>query len=289
MKRQHFLPALAIAGALVLGTTACGGSTPAAETQPARSFPANSTMDKIQKRGKVIVGVKFDQPLFGVKNPITGKMEGLDIEMARILARDLTGSAENVEFVEAVTKNREAFLQQNKVDAVIASYAVTDERKKVVSFAGPYLESNVALLVRKDDSSVNKPEDLQGKTVCSTTGARAAQLIGAAVPAANVVLFSTYSECAQALKDKRVDAVTTTEAILLGVQSQNPDAYRIADGHLADAEEFAIGVAKDDAAFHDYLDQLLTKAIADGDWKKAYDATIGQVKPGDVTPPKVTL
>lgn len=289
MKRQHFLPAVAIAGALILGATACAGTAPAADTKPAQSFPANSTMDKIQKRGKVIVGVKFDQPLFGVKNPVTGKMEGLDIEIARLLAKDLTGSADNVEFVEAVTKNREAFLQQNKVDAVIASYAVTDERKKVVNFAGPYLESNVALMVRKDDSSVNKPEDLQGKTVCSTTGARAAQLIGAAVPSANVVLFSTYSECAQALKDKRVDAVTTTEAILLGVQSQNPDAYRIADGHLADAEEFAIGSAKDDAAFHDYLDQLLNKAIADGDWKKAYDSTIGQVKPGDVTPPKVIL
>jgi glutamate transport system substrate-binding protein len=289
MKRQHFLPALAIAGALVLGTTACAGSTPAADSTPARSFPANSTMDKIQKRGKVIVGVKFDQPLFGVKNPVTGKMEGMDIEMARILAKDLTGSADNVEYVEAVTKNREAFLQQNKVDAVIASYAVTDERKKVVGFAGPYLESSVALLVRKDDSSVNKPEDLQGKTVCSTTGARAAQLIGEAVPTAKVVLFSTYSECAQALKDNRVDAVTTTEAILLGVQSQNPDAYRIADGHLADVEDFAIGSAKDDAVFHDYLDQLLNKAIADGDWKKAYDATIGKVKPGDVTPPKVSL
>ena len=47
MKREHFLPALAIAGALVLGTTACGGSTPAAETKPAQSFPANSTMDPI--------------------------------------------------------------------------------------------------------------------------------------------------------------------------------------------------------------------------------------------------
>lgn len=289
MKRKHFLPALAVASALIFGATAWGGSTPAAESTPARSFPANSTMDKIQKRGKVIVGVKFDQPLFGVKNPVTGKMEGLDIEMARILAKDLTGSTENVEFVEAVTKNREAFLQQNKVDVVIASYAVTDERKKVVSFAGPYLESNVALLVRKDDSSVNKPEDLAGKTVCSTTGARAAQLIDEAVPTANVVLFGTYSECAQALKDNRVDAVTTTEAILLGVQSQNPDAYRIAVGHLADTEEFAIGSAKGDTAFHDYLDQLLNKAIANGDWKKAYDATIGKVKPGDVTPPKITL
>ena len=289
MKLTHLFPALAIMGALVLGTTACSGGVTAATSHPSQTFPAGSTMAKIQERGKVIVGVKFDQPLFGVKNPVSGTMEGLDIEMAKILAKNLTGSADNVEYVEAVTKNREAFIEQNKVDVVIASYAVTDARKKVVSFAGPYLESNVALMVRKDDPSVDKPADLAGKNVCSTTGARAAQLIGQAVPDAKLILFSTYSECAQALKDKRVDAVTTTEAILLGIESQNPDAFRIASGHLADSEEFAIGSAKGDTAFHDYLDGVLTKAIADGDWNKAYEATIGKVKPGNVTPPKIVL
>lgn len=288
MKRTQLLPALAIMATLALGTTACGADT-AATAGPAQTFPAGSTMAKIQEHGKVIVGVKFDQPLFGVKNPISGKMEGLDIEMAKILAKDLTGSADNIEYVEAVTKNREAFITQNKVDVVIASYAVTEARKKVVSFAGPYLESNVALLVRKDDSSVDKPEDLSGKSVCSTTGARAAQLIEEAVPDAKLILFSTYSECAQALKDKRVDAVTTTEAILLGVESQNPDSFRIASGHLADTEAFAIGSAKDDTVFHDYLDGVLSKAIADGEWQKAYDATIGKVKPGTVVPPKIVL
>ncbi|MCQ9164485.1 glutamate ABC transporter substrate-binding protein [Arthrobacter sp. STN4] len=289
MKRTHLLPALAVMGALILGTTACGGSGTAAASHPTETFPAGSTMAKIQQRGKVIVGVKFDQPLFGVKNPITGQMEGLDIEMAKILAKDLTGSENNVQYVEAVTKNREAFLEQNKVDVVIASYAVTDQRKKAVDFAGPYLESDVALMVRKDDTSINKPTDLSGKSVCSTTGARASQLIATAVPSAKLVLFSTYSECAQALKDKRVDAVTTTEAILLGIESQNPGLYRIASGHLADSEEFAIGSPKNDPAFHTYLDGLLKKAVADGDWQKAYEATIGKVKPEKVTPPKIVL
>lgn len=288
MKRTQLLSALAIMATLTLGATACGADT-AATAGPAQTFPAGSTMAKIQERGKVIVGVKFDQPLFGVKNPVSGKMEGLDIEMAKILAKDITGSADNIEYVEAVTKNREAFIEQNKVDVVIASYAVTEARKKVVSFAGPYLESNVALMVRKDDSSIEKPEDLAGKSVCSTTGARAAQLIEEAVPDAKLMLFSTYSECAQALKDKRVDAVTTTEAILLGVESQNPDSFRIASGHLADAEAFAIGSAKADTVFHDYLDGVLSKAIADGEWQKAYDATIGKVKPGTVIPPKIVL
>lgn len=289
MKRAHLFPALAIMGALVLGTTACGGSGTAATSHPTETFPVGSTMAKIQQRGKVIVGVKFDQPLFGVKNPVAGKMEGLDIEMAKILAKDLTGDENNVDYIEAVTKNREAFLEQNKVDVVIASYAVTDQRKKAVSFAGPYLESNVALMVRKDDQSINKPADLAGKSVCSTTGARASQLIGTAAPSAKLVLFSTYSECAQALKDKRVDAVTTTEAILLGIDTQNPGTFRIASGHLADSEEFAIGSAKGDTAFHAYLDEVLKKAMADGEWQKAYDVTIGKVKPGKVTPPKIVL
>jgi glutamate transport system substrate-binding protein len=58
---------------------------------------------------------------------------------------------------------------------------------------------------------------------------------------------------------------------------------------LADTEAFAIGSAKDDTVFHDYLDGVLSKAIADGEWQKAYDATIGKVKPGTVVPPKIVL
>lgn len=288
MKKLRIIAPIALAATLALGTTGCGSSTPPAASSPAQSFPAGTTMAKIQQRGKIIVGVKFDQPMFGVKNPVTGEMEGLDIELAKLLAKDLTGSEDNVEYVEAVTANREAFLQQGKVDAILASYAVTDERKKAVAFEGPYLESGVSTMVRSDDSSISKKDDLNGKPVCTTTGARAAQLLPTLAPQAKLTLFGTYSECAQALKQKRVDAVVTNESLLLGLMEQNKGDFKVVGDYLA-SEEYAIGSAKDDTAWHDYLDGFLKKIEDNGEWKKAYDNTLGAVKPSDVTPPHITL
>ncbi|KRE77142.1 MULTISPECIES: glutamate ABC transporter substrate-binding protein [Micrococcaceae] len=288
MKKLRIIAPLAIAAALALGTTGCGSSTAPAASTPVERFPAGTTMAKIQQRGKIIVGVKFDQPMFGVKNPVTGDMEGLDIELAKLLAKDLTGSEDNVEYVEAVTANREAFLQQGKVDAILASYAVTDERKKAVAFEGPYLESGVSTMVRNDDSSISNKDDLNGKPVCTTTGARAAQLLPTLAPQAKLTLFGTYSECAQALKQKRVDAVVTNESLLLGLMDQNKGDFKLVGDYMA-SEEYAIGSAKDDTAWHDYLDGFLKKIEDNGEWKKAYDNTIGAVKPSEVTPPQITL
>lgn len=245
-------------------------------------------MAKIQQRGKITVGTKFDQPLFGLKNPVTGKLEGFDVEIARLLAKDLTGSADNIDFVETVTKNREAFIQQNKVDAVIATYAVTDKRKDVVGFAGPYFDTGVSVMVRKDETGITKAADLSGKNACTTNGARAADLLPKDAPGVKITLFATYSDCAQALKEKRVDAVVTGETILLGIVAQNQDQFTLLDGYI-DSEEDAIGFAKSDAAFHDYLDGFLRKIEANGEWKKAYDDTVGTVKKTPVTPPKITL
>jgi glutamate transport system substrate-binding protein len=279
------------AAATVFALTACGGSSgdgTKTASEPKQTFAAGTTMARIQQRGKIIIGVKFDQPLFGLKDSVSGKLGGFDIEIARMLAKDITGSADNVTFVEAVTKNREAFIQQGKVDAIIATYAVTDKRKAVVGFAGPYFDTGIAIMVRKDDFSIIKGADLNGKTVCTTSGARAADQLPKVAPTAKIIQFATYSECAQALKKKRVQAVVTGETILLGVVSQNKDQFKMADSYI-DAEQDAIGFAKTDTAFHDFLTTFLKKIEANGEWKRAYDATIGTEKKGLGTPPKITL
>ena len=276
--------------AMAVSVTACGGSSggTTSASGPVQSFAPSTAMAKIQKRGKLIVGVKFDQPLFGLKNPVSGKLEGFDIEIARMLAKDLTGNPDNIEFVESVTKNREAFIQQGKVDVIIATYAVTDERKAVVGFAGPYFDTGVSMMVRKDDTSITKGADLAGKTVCTTTGARAIDILEDKVPEAKLTEFATYSECAQALKEKRVQAVVTGETILLGVVAQNQEQFRLVPGYI-DVEADAIGFPKSDTALHDYLDGFLKRIAGNGEWKTAYDATVGTQKKGDATPPKITL
>ncbi|MGH3495421.1 MAG: hypothetical protein ACRDQ1_19635, partial [Sciscionella sp.] len=98
----------------------------------------------------------------------------------------------------------------------------------------------------------------------------------------------TYSNCAQALKEHRVDAVITGETILLGIVKQHQNDFKMVDGFLA-SEEDAIGFTKGDTAFHKYLDQFLTRIEHNGQWTKAYRATIGTVKHTTPTPPKITL
>ncbi|GAA4263352.1 glutamate ABC transporter substrate-binding protein [Dactylosporangium darangshiense] len=277
-----------VAFILAASATGCGKSDTGTAARPSETFAAGTTMDKIQQRGKLIVGVKFDQPLFGLKNPVSGKIEGFDIEIAKMIAKDITGSDQNIEYIETVTANREAFIQQGKVDIVVATYAVSEERRKQVGFAGPYYDTGVSIMVRKGEAAIKGAADLADRQVCTVTGAKSADLLPTIQPKAQIVKFGTYSNCAQALKEKRVDAVVTGEAILLGIVAQNPDAFQMVDGYLA-GEENAIGFPKDDSALHDYLNDFLSKIFASGEWLKAYQATVGTATHRTPAPPKIAL
>src|SRR5438270_5785564 len=134
-KLRHGLMILLLATALVAG--ACGtktSSTSGGASGTAPTFPAATTMAALQQKGKIIVGTKFDQPLFGLKNPMTGAIEGFDVEVAKIMAQGIFGgtladAAKHVEFVETVSKVREPSIQEGKVDIVVATYTINNTRK----------------------------------------------------------------------------------------------------------------------------------------------------------------
>src|SRR6185437_7836961 len=88
MNRSPWKLARSLAAAALVGAAAT--TTLATAATPA--FPADSTMAKIQKRGEVVIGVKFDVPMFGQKNPLTGQLQGYEIDIANQLGRDLFGS-----------------------------------------------------------------------------------------------------------------------------------------------------------------------------------------------------
>ena len=132
---------LGIALALTLALAACGGDDEGGDGGPANegaSFAEGTTMARLKEAGTVTVGTKFDQPLFGLKN-LEGKPEGFDVEIAKLIAGEMGIAADKVNFIESVSANREPFIQQDKVDFVVATYTINDKRKEVVDFAGPVL------------------------------------------------------------------------------------------------------------------------------------------------------
>jgi glutamate transport system substrate-binding protein len=295
MRASRFRPLAIPALALVLvAAAACSkkSTTTAARPTAAPTFAAGTTMARLQAAGKMTVGTKFDQPLFGLKNPLTGSIEGFDVEIAKLVAQGIYGgsiedAAKHITFVETPSNVREISIQQNKVDMVVATYTINNARKQVVDFAGPYYIAGQDIMVRKDDNSIKSVTDLNGKKVCSVQGSTSLANVRAKAPQADLsISFDVYSKCADALKDGRVQAETTDNVILLGLVKDNKDTFKVV-GNPFTTEPYGIGIKKGDDAFRSFINDRLEAAYKDGSWAAAFNRTVGTAGVTAPTPPPV--
>jgi glutamate transport system substrate-binding protein len=278
----------AVASVFALSLAACGGddSGDEATVEESPTFAAGSTMERLSQAGTVTVGTKFDQPLFGLKN-LEGVPEGFDVEIAKLVAAKMGITGDNVKFIETVSANREPFIEQGKVDFVVATYTINDTRKQKVDFAGPYYVAGQDIMVAKDNPlGITGPDSLAGKRVCSVAGSTPAKNIQENYPQAQLTTFDVYSKCAEALKNKQVDAVTTDNVILLGLISRDEEAFELV-GKPFTQEPYGIGLKKGDQAFRDFVNDTLEEAYEDGSWEKAWADTAGTVAGDAPAPPSV--
>ena len=239
--------------------------------------------------GKIRIGIKFDQPGLGFKK--NGTYVGFDVDVAKYVAKKLGYSEDEIVWKEAPSKQREAMLQNGDVDMILATYSITDERKNAVSFAGPYFVAGQDLLVRKDDHSINGPEDLNGKRLCSVTGSTSAATVKEKF-ASEVQLMEQpgYAECATALFSGIVDAVTTDDIILAGLASASRGKLRVV-GKPFTQEYYGVGIKKGDTALAKKINAAITEMIKDGSWERAIaDNTEGTsyTPNAEYNPPKPT-
>ncbi|HET6626204.1 MAG TPA: glutamate ABC transporter substrate-binding protein [Nocardioidaceae bacterium] len=273
---------------LSLSLAACGGDGGETDVKVADSpdFASGTTMAKLADAGKVTIGVKYDQPGIGFLEPGADAPKGFDIEIGRILAAGLGIEDDGITWKETVSDNREPFLQDGTVDMVIASYSITDERRQVVGQAGPYYVTGQQLLVREEDKdSITTPEDAKGKKVCSVTGSTSLDRMVDEY-GADPVPFSTYSECVDQLENGTVDAVTTDGAILLGYAAENPDELEVV-GEPFSEERYGVGFSKGDTEMCKYITDTLQKAMDDGTWADAFEATLGESGVETPEPPEM--
>ncbi len=276
---------LAIAAASALLLSACGGDDssedpPVAEVDAAE-FPEGSTMARLAEAGTMTVGTKFDQPLFGLVGP-DGTPVGFDVEIAKIIAGELGIAPDKIEWTETVSANRETFIEEERVDIVVATYTINDDRKQVIDFAGPYYLAGQSLMVRADDDSIKSEADLSGKIVCSAEGSTPAKNIEENFPDAELRTFSQYTDCLDPLRNGQVDVLTTDNVILAGYVAESPDDFKLA-GEQFTEEPYGIGLKKDDTDFRNFINDTLEAAYEDGRWDAAWEATAGEVL--DTPPP----
>jgi len=259
---------LAASAAIALGLTACGSSTSDDGGTDGGTDSGSSSGTPLK------IGIKFDQPGLGLKEG--NDYTGLDVSVARYVAKELGTADGDIQWIQAPSAQRETLIETGQVDLIFATYSITDTRKEKVSFAGPYFIAGQDLLVRADDDSIDGPDSLDGKRLCSVTGSTSAQKVKDKVPGVNLQEMATYSECVAGLMAGGIDALTTDDTILAGYAAQAQYAGKLkVVGAPFSEEKYGVGLKKGDTELCGKVNDAIKKMIEDGSWEKAVEDNLG--------------
>jgi glutamate transport system substrate-binding protein len=281
-KLRSRFAAATLLGFVLSGLVACGGASEGPNPQP--SQVPGAALDKLT------IGISFDQPGLGFKDGNT--YSGFDVETAKYVAKALGVPESGITWVQADPGNRESLLTSGQADLVISTYTITEARKQIVDFAGPYFLAHQDLLVRRNETEITGPETLDGRTLCSVPGTTSAENV-LRFYRGRIELreFPRFSDCVQALNNSEVDAVTTDDVILAGYASQPQYQGRLkVIGKGFSEENYGIGIKKGNTALVDQVNAALKQYVADGSWAAALRITVapsGYSLPGPPTPGSV--
>jgi glutamate transport system substrate-binding protein len=257
-----------------------GGGEQAADV---RQFPADTTPGRIQERGEITIGVKFDVPPFGFKNPQTNRVEGFDVDLGKFIAEEL---GVEPKFIEAISDNRIPFLQRGTVDLILSTMTINAERDQEIDFSEPYYIARGRILVPKG-SDIRGLEGLAGNSVCTALGSTYEETLREDAPRADLRLVDTYSECLELLQNEAVDAVSTDDVILTGMIIQDDSLEMVGDALTT--EPYGVGIKQGDRELKRFVDGVLKKVEEDGRWEETYRNWVGRHIGRQEQPPRMTL
>lgn len=219
-----------------------------------------STLQKVLKRGTVIIGTRSTTPGFAFKDE-KGELVGFDIDLAREVAQGLFNDPSKVQFeVLPGGGDRIPALVSGRVDAVISQFSVFIERAQVADFTLPYCNADFSAIV-KAGSPYKKNADLNGKMVATRQGAELEKLILKSIPKAKIQGYQEISDAFLALRQGRAEAAFNDHAGGLFIMHKFPGQFRvIVDPENAlDRNQYSIGVRQGDQVWLNYLNWALIR------------------------------
>ncbi|MEH0938267.1 transporter substrate-binding domain-containing protein [Micromonospora psammae] len=272
--------ATTLAVALTLTLAAAAGC----DSQQEPSLP--SVQEKLREshiwgQPTLRVGVATNEPLMGeVRN---GVRVGFDVEIARYIAASLGYEGDQrVEFVSISTEDRIPALQGGLVDFVVSSFSMTEDRKKLVSFAGPYFVTTQEVMVpTRHKDAIRTIEDLRDPKykICTSGGSTTEAELEKHQVRTQVV--KNVGNCIEGIRAGRYDAVSSDETILAGFLARYPTEFEIVDMPFGTSELLGVGVPIGDPALRDLVAYFLDKSYQQGrngqasPWQTAYNRTLG--------------
>ena len=230
------------------------------------AMPTGSFMAQIQARGRIIAGVSADTLLFGYRNPLTGSLEGFDIDLVHQVSQAIFGDPNRVEYKVVTYAQRIPSLLDGSVDIVADVMTVNCARWQQIAFSSQYFDAGQKVLVRRD-SPATRIEDLDGTRMCAATGSTNIDNLKN-YPKITAVPVDDISDCMVLFQQGTVDSVTGDDTVLQGFKVQDP--YTTIIGPPITSEPYGLGIARTHPEFVQFVNSVLARMRLDGTWKQMY-------------------
>ena len=252
----------------------------------ALSFGAGATMahaanalDTIKQRKTILVAVDIGMPPYGMVDD-QARQVGSDVEAAKLLAQDL-GVA--LEIVPVSGPNRVPFLLSRKADVVMASFSITDERKKVIDFSAPY--GVVPVVVGGPASGrVATFSDLSGKAIAVTRGTMSDHELSRGskdVPGVVIVRYEDDATTNTAVATGQQDFIATAPSVISAVKKANP-SRDIVPKFAMKSYPYGIGLRKNEPELKAWLDGWVKTNFKNGKLNEIFTRHFGMPLPPEV-------
>ena len=236
---------------------------------------SGSFMAKIRARGYLIAGVDQSTYHFGFLSPLTGQIEGFDIDMIRAVATAIFGNPDKHIVYKAISDaQRTTDVVNGTVDIVAHTMTITCERLQQVDFSSVYFDAAQRVLVLKNSTATSLAA-LRGQKVCATNGSDSLTVIGkdGAVP----VAVPYWTDCLVPLQQGDVAAISTDDSILDGLAAQDPWTKLI--GPRLTDEPYGLAISKQHPDFVRFVNAVLQQLRTNGQWAASYAHWIGTPVP----------
>jgi polar amino acid transport system substrate-binding protein len=231
---------------------------------------SGSFVATIRKRGYLIAGVDQNTYHFGFRNPFNGQIQGFDIDMIKAVAQAIFGNPDQVHYKAIPDSLRVQDVEDGTVDIVAHTMTILCSRLKDVDFSSVYFNAVQRVLVLKT-SKATSLADLHGQKVCATSGSDSLGPITAAGAIAVPVAY--WTDCLVLLQQGDVAAISTDDAILAGLQAQDP--WTTIVGPPISQQPYGLAISKKHPDFVRFVNAVLEQLRTDGQWKASYAHWIG--------------
>ena len=250
-------------------------------TTPSAAQNLAGTLKQIHTSGQIRIGYRISQPPMSFQDK-DGKPAGYSIDICKDIVagvEERIGKSVRVKFIPVTAEQRFAALQDNKIDILCGSTTKTLSRSEIVDFTQLTFVTGASLMTLSGNTALDTggfDGTRIGVVKATTTEVVLKELIRDTGTDAEIVLFDSTSESLDALRQKKIDAFSSDQVVLIGIASKETDPTTfVIKPQVFSFEPFALAVRRNDADFRLVADRVISELNRSKKILDIYDRWIG--------------